>query len=81
MPLGIPRLFTAVALKRHCPAIVALVNELLAELLGSKGPVALAPRLRRFAFSAIARTVLGLDCVVTRGQKLEARAAGVDGHA
>ncbi len=55
------QLFTAVALKRYSPAIVALVNELCSNLLSSEAPVALVPSLRRFAFSVIASTVLGLD--------------------
>ena len=57
------QLFTTVALKRYSPAIVALVNELSHDLLGCAAPVALVPRLRRFAFSVIASTVLGLDPV------------------
>jgi hypothetical protein len=40
---------------------VSLVNELSQELIASEGPVALVPKLRRFAFSVIASTVLGLD--------------------
>jgi len=40
---------------------VALVNELSQELLASAAPVALGPKVRRFAFSVIARTVLGLN--------------------
>jgi len=40
---------------------VALVNELSQELLASDAPVALAPTVRRFAFSVNASTVLGLD--------------------
>jgi hypothetical protein len=42
---------------------VALVNELSQELIASDAPVALVPKLRRFAFSVIASTVLGLDPV------------------
>ena len=57
------QLFTTVALKRYSPAIVALVNELSHDLLGWAAPVALVARLRRFAFSVIASTVLGLDPV------------------
>ncbi len=55
------QLFASTALKRYCPAIVALVDELSGELLGGASPVALVPKLRRFAFSVIASTVLGLD--------------------
>jgi cytochrome P450 len=54
------QLFTSVALKRYAPAIVALVDQLNAELLAAAGPLPLVPQLRRFAFSVIASTVLGL---------------------
>lgn len=55
------QLFASTALKRYSPAIVALVDELSGELRGGASPVALVPKLRRFAFSVIASTVLGLD--------------------
>jgi cytochrome P450 len=55
------QLFAAAALRRYSPAIVALVEELAAELGQAREPVALAERLRRFAFSVIATVVLGLD--------------------
>ena len=55
------QLFTSAALRRYSPAIVELVEALNLELLGAEAPVALVPRLRRFAFSVIASTVLGLD--------------------
>ncbi len=55
------QLFAAAALRRYSPAIVALVEELADELGQAKEPVALAERLRRFAFSVIATVVLGLD--------------------
>jgi cytochrome P450 len=55
------QLFASAALRRYCPAIVALVEDLNQELLASPAPVALVPRLRRFAFGVIASTVLGLD--------------------
>lgn len=55
------QLFASNALKRYSPAIVALVDELSGELLGGAPPLALVPKLRRFAFSVIASTVLGLD--------------------
>ena len=55
------QLFASSALKRYSPTIVALVNELSQQLLASDAPVALVPKLRRFAFSVIASTVLGLD--------------------
>ncbi len=57
------QLFASAALKRYSPAIVALVEELRLAMLGSERPVALVPMLRRFAFSVIASTVLGLDPV------------------
>jgi cytochrome P450 len=52
------QLFASAALKRYCPTIVALVNELSQELIASDGPVAMVPKLRRFAFSVIASMVL-----------------------
>jgi hypothetical protein len=55
------QLFASAALKRYSPEIVALVEGLNQELLTAPAPVALVPRLRRFAFSVIATTVLGLD--------------------
>ncbi|MFM7733835.1 MAG: cytochrome P450 [Cyanobium sp.] len=57
------QLFAAAALRRYAPAIVALVNELVEELArdAAVSPVALAGRLRRFAFAVIAGPVLGLD--------------------
>jgi len=57
------QLFASAALKRYSPTIVALVNQLSQELIASDAPVALVPKLRRFAFSVIASTVLGLDPV------------------
>ena len=57
------QLFAPAALKRYGPLIVALVNDCSQELIASEAPVALVPKLRRFAFSVIASTVLGLDPV------------------
>jgi cytochrome P450 len=57
------QLFASAALKRYSPTIVALVNELSQELIASEAPVGLVPKLRRFAFSVIASTVLGLEPV------------------
>jgi cytochrome P450 len=57
------QLFASAALKRYSPSIVALVNELSQELIASQAAVALVPKLRRFAFSVIATTVLGLEAV------------------
>ena len=55
------QLFSAAALRRYSPSIVALVDELAAELAAATTPVSLVDRLRRFAFSVIASVVLGLD--------------------
>jgi len=55
------QLFSAAALRRYSPAIVALVEELAAELTAATSPVPLVDRLRRFAFSVIASVVLGLE--------------------
>lgn len=57
------QLFASSALKRYSPAIVELVDDLNQELLDGASPLALVPKLRRFAFSVIASTVLGLDAV------------------
>jgi cytochrome P450 len=55
------QLFTAAALRRYSPGIVALVDELAAELEAATTPVPLVERLRRFAFAVIAELVLGLE--------------------
>ena len=55
------QLFAAAALRRYTPGIVALVDELVAELQQTQTPVPLADRLRRFAFAVIAGVVLGLE--------------------
>jgi cytochrome P450 len=55
------QLFSGAALRRYTPAIVALVDGLVADLLATRTPVPLADRLRRFAFAVIASVVLGLD--------------------
>ena len=55
------QLFSAAALRRYSPAIVALVDQLAAELKASVGPVRLVDRMRRFAFAVIASVVLGLE--------------------
>lgn len=54
------QLFSAAALRRYTPGIVALVDGLAAELAGAEQPVPLVDRLRRFAFTVIAQVVLGL---------------------
>ena len=55
------QLFSSAALARYTPSITALVDELAEELKASGGPIPLAGRMRRFAFTVIATTVLGLD--------------------
>ena len=55
------QLFSSAALVRYTPSITALVDELTEELKASDGPIPLAGRMRRFAFTVIATTVLGLD--------------------
>ena len=55
------QLFSSAALQRYSPAIVQQVNALAQELGASSEPLALADRMRRFAFAVIASTVLGLD--------------------
>ena len=55
------QLFAAVALRRYTPSIVALVEELAAELQAATTPVPLVERMRRFAFTVIASVVLGLE--------------------
>ncbi|MEB3168810.1 MAG: cytochrome P450 [Synechococcaceae cyanobacterium] len=55
------QLFSAAALRRYSPAIVALVDELAADLRTAPGAVPLVERMRRFAFSVIASVVLGLE--------------------
>ena len=55
------QLFSAAALRRYSPAIVALVDALATELQGATQPLALVERMRRFAFAVIASVVLGLE--------------------
>ena len=55
------QLFSPVALRRYSPSIVALVEELVAELQASTTPVPLVERMRRFAYTVIATVVLGLE--------------------
>ena len=55
------QLFSSAALARYTPSITALVNKLAEELKASDGPIPLARQMRRFAFTVIATTVLGLD--------------------
>jgi cytochrome P450 len=55
------QLFSAAALRRYSPGIVALVNDLAADLAAAPAPLPLVERLRRFAFTVIAEVVLGLE--------------------
>ena len=55
------QLFATAALRRYSPQIIAMVDSLADEIRTSQSPIALADRMRRFAFSVIATTVLGLD--------------------
>ena len=55
------QLFSSAALSRYSPSIESLVNDLAQELQEANGPIPLAARMRRFAFSVIATTVLGLE--------------------
>lgn len=55
------QLFSATALRRYTPGIVALVHGLAQDLRTAPGPVPLASRMRRFAFTVIAGVVLGLE--------------------
>ena len=55
------QLFSAAALRRYAPEIIALVDQLAADLNGANTPVALVERMRRFAFAVIAEVVLGLE--------------------
>jgi hypothetical protein len=55
------QLFSATALRRYTPGIVDLVEGLARELRMAPGPVPLASRMRRFAFTVIAGVVLGLE--------------------
>ena len=55
------QLFSAAALRRYSPGIVALVDDLSSELAAASTPVPLVERLRRFPISVIATVVLGLE--------------------
>lgn len=57
----VAQLFSASALQRYSPGIINMVEDLADELLAAKSPLPLAERMRRFAFSVIASTVLGLE--------------------
>jgi hypothetical protein len=55
------QLFSAAALRRYSPGIVALVDALALELQTASGPTSLVAAMRRFAFTVIASVVLGLE--------------------
>ncbi len=57
----IAQLFSSSALQRYSPGIIKLINELGEELKTATDPLPLAEKMRRFAFSVIATTVLGVD--------------------
>ncbi len=57
----VAQLFSSSALQRYSPGIINLIDELGEELKAAKAPLPLAERMRRFAFSVIATTVLGLE--------------------
>jgi len=57
----VAQLFSASALQRYSPGIINMVEDLADELQAAKSPLPLAERMRRFAFSVIASTVLGLE--------------------
>ncbi len=57
----VAQLFSSSALQRYSPSIINLIDELGEELETAKTPLPLAEKMRRFAFSVIATTVLGLE--------------------
>ena len=57
----IGQLFSASALQRYSAGIISMVQDLADELQAAKTALPLAERMRRFAFSVIATTVLGLE--------------------
>ena len=57
----VAQLFSSSALQRYSPRIISLIDELADELKAAKAPLPLAEKMRRFAFSVIATTVLGLE--------------------
>ncbi len=57
----IAQLFSSSALQLYSPGIINLIDELGEELITAKTPLPLAGKMRRFAFSVIATTVLGLE--------------------
>ncbi len=57
----VAQLFSSSALQRYSNGIVKLIDELSEELKTATAPLPLAQKMRRFAFSVIATTVLGLE--------------------
>ena len=57
----VAQLFSSSALQRYSPGIIDLIDKLCKELKTAKTPLPLAEEMRRFAFSVIATTVLGLE--------------------
>ena len=58
---AVGQLFATSALRRYSPQIIFMVDSLAGDIRAETSPIALADRMRRFAFSVIATTVLGLD--------------------
>jgi len=57
----VAQLFSSSALQRYSPGMINLIDELGKELKTAKAPLPLAEKMRRFAFSVIATTVLGME--------------------
>ncbi len=57
----VAQLFSSSALQRYSPDIIDMVEDLAEELKTAEMPLALAEKMRSFAFSVIASTVLGLE--------------------
>ncbi|WP_320674054.1 cytochrome P450 [Prochlorococcus sp. MIT 1341] len=57
----VAQLFSSSALQRYSPGIINLIDELVEELKTANAPLPLTEKMRRFAFSVIATTVLGLE--------------------
>ncbi len=57
----IAQLFSSSALQSYSPSIIKLIEDLGVELRTAKRPISLVKKMRRFAFSVIATTVLGLE--------------------
>ncbi|WP_320667870.1 cytochrome P450 [Prochlorococcus sp. MIT 1307] len=57
----VAQLFSPPALQRYSASIISMVDELANELKTAKKSLPLAEKMRRFAFSVITSTVLGLE--------------------